>query len=71
MLRYRRSRPLPRSRVPFAAPKVVIVLDSPAIDYGRSIAQNQGSELRIQNRGGQFREAWSHGNDRIHRKVEP
>lgn len=34
-----------------------------AIDYGRGIAQNQGAELRIQNRSGQFREAWSYGND--------
>jgi hypothetical protein len=34
-----------------------------AIDYGRGIARNQGSELRIQNREGRFREAWSYGND--------
>lgn len=34
-----------------------------AIEYGRDIARNQGSELRIQNEKGQFREAWSYGND--------
>jgi hypothetical protein len=34
-----------------------------AIARGREIAQNQGSELRIQARNGQFREAWSYGND--------
>lgn len=34
-----------------------------AIDHGRDIARNQGSELRIQDRNGQFREAWSYGND--------
>lgn len=34
-----------------------------AIKAGRSIAQNQGAELRIQNRQGKFREAWSYGND--------
>lgn len=34
-----------------------------AIDYGRGIAQNQQSELRIQNRQGKFREAYSYGND--------
>jgi hypothetical protein len=34
-----------------------------AIQAGRGIAINQGSELRIQNSGGQFREAWSYGND--------
>jgi len=34
-----------------------------AIDHGRDIARNQGSELRIQGRNGQFREAWSYGND--------
>lgn len=34
-----------------------------AIDYGRDIARNQESELRIQGRNGQFREAWSYGND--------
>ncbi len=34
-----------------------------AIDHGRGIAQNQESELRIQGRNGQFREAWSYGND--------
>lgn len=34
-----------------------------AIDYGRDIARNQGSELRIQGENGQFREAWSYGND--------
>jgi len=34
-----------------------------AIDYGRDIARNQGSELRIQNRQGRFREAYSYGND--------
>ena len=34
-----------------------------AIERGRDIARNQQAELRIQNREGQFREAWSYGND--------
>jgi hypothetical protein len=34
-----------------------------AISRGRAIAQNNGSELRIQGRDGRFREAWSYGND--------
>jgi hypothetical protein len=34
-----------------------------AIQRGREVAQNQGSELRIQGRNGQFRESWSYGND--------
>ena len=34
-----------------------------AINHGRDIARNQSSELRIQGRNGQFREAWSYGND--------
>lgn len=34
-----------------------------AIDQGRSIAQNQGSELFIHGRNGQIRERDSHGND--------
>lgn len=34
-----------------------------AIERGREIARNQGSELRIQNSEGKFREAWSYGND--------
>ncbi|MEP2784857.1 MAG: DUF2188 domain-containing protein [Pseudoruegeria sp.] len=34
-----------------------------AINHGRGIAQNQGSELRLQGRNGQFREAWSYCND--------
>jgi hypothetical protein len=34
-----------------------------AIVIGRQIAQNQGAELRIQGANGQFREAWSYGND--------
>lgn len=34
-----------------------------AINYGRDIARNQGSELRIQGQNGQFREARSYGND--------
>lgn len=34
-----------------------------AIGYGREIAQNQQSELRIQGQDGKFREAWSYGND--------
>lgn len=34
-----------------------------AIERGRDIARNQGSELRIQGQNGQFREAWSYGND--------
>ncbi|MFN3857310.1 MAG: DUF2188 domain-containing protein [Caulobacter sp.] len=34
-----------------------------AIQHGREIAMNQGSELRIQGRDSRFREAWSYGND--------
>lgn len=34
-----------------------------AIARGREIAQNQGAELRIQGRNGQFRESWSYGHD--------
>jgi hypothetical protein len=34
-----------------------------AISRGREIAQNQGAELRIQGKNGQFREGWSYGND--------
>ena len=34
-----------------------------AIGYGRDIARNQNAELRIQGENGQFREAWSYGND--------
>lgn len=34
-----------------------------AIDHGRNIARNQGSELRIQGKDSKFREAWSYGND--------
>ncbi|WP_127559903.1 DUF2188 domain-containing protein [Nioella ostreopsis] len=34
-----------------------------AIQYGRAVARNERSELRIQNSDGQFREAWSYGND--------
>lgn len=34
-----------------------------AIQFGRDIARNQGSELRIQGRNNQFRESWSYGND--------
>lgn len=34
-----------------------------AIERGRDIARSQGSELRIQNSQGKFREAWSYGND--------
>ncbi len=34
-----------------------------AIERGRDIARNQGSELRIQGRNARFREAWSYGND--------
>lgn len=34
-----------------------------AIGYGRDIARNQSAELRIQGENGQFREAWSYGND--------
>jgi hypothetical protein len=34
-----------------------------AIDAGRGIAQNQGSELLIQNRHGQIRERNSYGDD--------
>lgn len=36
---------------------------SEAIDYGRSGAMAEGSELRIQGRDARFREAWSYGND--------
>lgn len=34
-----------------------------AIERGREIARNQGSELRIQGRDAKFRESWSYGND--------
>lgn len=34
-----------------------------AIEHGRQIAQNQGSELLIHGRNGQIRERDSHGND--------
>ncbi|MBC2667331.1 DUF2188 domain-containing protein [Novosphingobium flavum] len=34
-----------------------------AIAFGRDIARNQESELRIQGRDVKFREAWSYGND--------
>lgn len=34
-----------------------------AINYGREIARNQCSELRIQGQDAKFREAWSYGND--------
>lgn len=34
-----------------------------AIQRGREIARNQGSELRIQGSDARFREAWSYGND--------
>lgn len=34
-----------------------------AIERGREIARNQGTELRIQGRDAKFREAWSYGND--------
>lgn len=34
-----------------------------AIERGREIARNEGSELRIQGENGRFREAWSYGND--------
>lgn len=34
-----------------------------AIEHGRELARNQGSELRIQGRDARFREAWSYGND--------
>ena len=36
---------------------------SDAIDYGRNIARNQGSELHIQGEDVKFREAWSYGNN--------
>ncbi|MBI2929292.1 MAG: DUF2188 domain-containing protein [Verrucomicrobia bacterium] len=36
---------------------------SEAIVAGREIARNQHSELRLQGRDGNFREAWSYGND--------
>jgi Uncharacterized protein conserved in bacteria (DUF2188) len=34
-----------------------------AIAYGREIAKNQQSELRIQDRNGKFRDSDSYGND--------
>lgn len=34
-----------------------------AIERGRELARNSGSELRIQGEDGRFREAWSYGND--------
>lgn len=34
-----------------------------AIERGREIARNNGSELRIQGRDAKFREGWSYGND--------
>lgn len=34
-----------------------------AIAYGREIAINQQSELRIQGKDSKFRESWSYGND--------
>lgn len=36
---------------------------SEAIDAGRTIAQNQQSELKIHRPNGQIREGWSYGND--------
>ena len=34
-----------------------------ALARGRAIAQNEHSELRIQDSDGKFREAWSYGKD--------
>ena len=34
-----------------------------ALTRGRTLAQNERSELRIQGSDGKFREAWSYGND--------
>lgn len=34
-----------------------------AINFGRGIARNQESELRIQGQDSRFREAYSYGND--------
>jgi hypothetical protein len=34
-----------------------------ALARGRAIAQNERSELRIQDSDGKFREAWSYGKD--------
>lgn len=34
-----------------------------AIDAGKPVAQSQGEELVIHRPSGQFREAWSYGND--------
>jgi hypothetical protein len=34
-----------------------------AIEYGRGLAVEQKSELRIQGSDGKFRQAWSYGND--------
>lgn len=36
---------------------------SEAIAFGRNVARNQRTELRIQGESGRFREAWSYGND--------
>jgi hypothetical protein len=41
-----------------------------AIDFGRGIARNQESELRIQGRDARFREAYSYGNDPFPRRAE-
>lgn len=34
-----------------------------ALSYGKPIAQENKSELRIQGQDGKFRQAWSYGND--------
>lgn len=36
---------------------------SEAVDYGRQVSQNQGTELRIHNKDGKIARADSHGND--------
>lgn len=41
----------------------VFATQKEAIDYGRDIARNQESELRIQNKEGKFRTCNSYGKD--------
>lgn len=42
---------------------VVVPTQQEAIDRGREIARNQGTELLIHDRGGRIRERDSHGQD--------
>ncbi len=46
-----------------ARPTRIFETQREAINYGRSLARNQESELRIQGRDSRFREAYSYGND--------